>query len=96
MKLLLALVLILMPVFAFAEQSAQTDPKLEGIEITVNVNTASAEELAELLKGVGTKKAQEIVKYREEHGPYKDAIDLQKVKGIGSKLVSDNQGRLRY
>ncbi len=35
----------------------------------VNINTASAEELAENLKGVGPKKALAIIEYRETNGP---------------------------
>ncbi|MCG6283038.1 ComEA family DNA-binding protein, partial [Vibrio diabolicus] len=45
-----------------AADSAQVSDE---IEITVNINTAPAEELATLLKGIGLKKAQAIVEYRE-------------------------------
>ncbi|WP_252149847.1 helix-hairpin-helix domain-containing protein, partial [Escherichia coli] len=36
----------------------------------VSINNASAEELARAMNGVGLKKAQAIVSYREEYGPF--------------------------
>ena len=56
----------------------------------MNVNTASAEELAQAMNGVGLKKAQAIVSYREEYGPFKSLEDLQQVPGMGSSLVERN------
>ena len=53
----------------------------------VNVNSATAEELA-LLPGVGPAKAQAILEYRKEHGAFKRVEDLAEVKGIGDKLAS--------
>jgi len=57
----------------------------------VNVNTASTEELAKGLKGVGESKAAAIVLYRKEYGPFKTMADLTKVKGIGSATVDKNR-----
>ncbi len=57
----------------------------------VNINKASAEELADSLNGVGLKKAQAIIKYRKVHGAFKKASDLAKVTGIGIKTVEKNQ-----
>ncbi|CAH1532764.1 Transporter [Vibrio rotiferianus] len=74
--------------------AAESNSKHEGIEITVNVNTASAEELATLLKGIGLKKANDIVEYRQENGPFKAAADLSNVKGIGSATVEKNLQRI--
>lgn len=66
----------------------------EGIVITVNINTASAEELATLLKGIGLKKAQAIVDYREANGPFTHIDDLTNVKGIGEATVRNNAARI--
>lgn len=56
----------------------------------VSINTASAEDLARVMNGVGLKKAQAIVNYREEYGPFKTVDDLKQVPGMGSSLVERN------
>ncbi|EEY44431.1 hypothetical protein SX4_0198 [Vibrio mimicus SX-4] len=77
-----------------AEETNPTAQTEEGIVITVNINTASAEELATLLKGIGLKKAQAIVDYREANGPFISIDDLTKVKGIGEATVRNNATRI--
>lgn len=75
--------------------SAQTKAKAtvkasdeEGAQ--VSINSASAEDLAHAMNGVGLKKAQAIVAYRDEYGPFKTLDDLKQVPGIGSSLVERN------
>ncbi len=51
----------------------------------VNINSASAEELAGL-PGIGDSKAKAIVEYRAAE-PFKSVDDLKKVKGIGDKML---------
>ena len=48
----------------------------------VNINTATKEELTSL-KGIGDKRAQDIIDYRTKNGPFKSVDDLEKVPGIG-------------
>jgi len=57
----------------------------------VNVNTADAKAISEALSGVGQKKAEAIVKYREEKGLFKTAEDLVNVPGIGEKTIEKNK-----
>lgn len=92
--LLLSLCLPTLPLLANAEQTAPAAQVEEGIVITVNINTASAEELATLLKGIGLKKAQAIVDYREANGPFSHIDDLTNVKGIGEATVRNNATRI--
>lgn len=56
----------------------------------VSINMASAEELARVMNGVGLKKAQAIVSYREEYGPFNALDDLRQVPGLGGSLVERN------
>jgi competence protein ComEA len=57
----------------------------------VNVNSASAEEIAEALKGVGMSKAEAIVSYRSANGQFKHIDELVNVKGIGIRTVDINR-----
>ncbi len=52
----------------------------------VNINTADAKELA-TLPGIGSVKAEAIVKFRKANGKFKNVNDLKEVKGIGDKMV---------
>ena len=49
----------------------------------VNINKASAKQIADALKGIGMAKAQAIVEYRKKNGKFKKPGDIVKVKGIG-------------
>lgn len=73
---------------------ANTEVSHDGIEITVNINTASAEEIATMLNGIGEKKAQDIVEYREANGDFKSLDELTQVKGIGETTLEKNKQRI--
>lgn len=62
-----------------------------GDPVKVNINTASAEQLAEL-KGIGPSHAAGIVEYRQKNGAFKSPEDLIQVSGIGPKTLEKNQG----
>jgi len=57
----------------------------------VNVNSASAEDIAEALKGIGMSKAAAIVDYRNANGKFKHIDELVNVKGIGVRTVDINR-----
>ena len=61
---------------------------------TIDINIATAEELAAAMTGVGPKKARAIVAYRNENGPFASIDDLVKVRGIGTATVDSNRERL--
>jgi comEA protein len=53
---------------------------------TVNINTASADELMRL-PGVGASRAMAIVAYRTKHGSFGKVEDLARVKRFGRKTL---------
>ncbi len=61
---------------------------------TVNVNTADAATIAQVLQGIGDSKAEAIVQYREEHGDFVDIYELANVKGVGERTVEINEERI--
>lgn len=60
----------------------------------VDINTADAGTLSSALSGVGEARAQAIVDYRKQHGPFKRADDLKQVRGIGDHLLELNRAVL--
>jgi len=84
MKLFRALLVSLF--FVLTSLSVQADP--------VDINTANAMTISKTLKGIGLKKAQAIVAYRDKNGKFKTVDDLAKVKGIGKKTVAMNKAKL--
>lgn len=56
----------------------------------VDINSATPQEIADQLSGVGPAKAQAIVDYRTKNGPFKSVDEVMNVKGIGFKLIERN------
>lgn len=59
----------------------------------ININTAGLAELQDI-PGIGEKKAQAIVDYRNTHGAFTSVSDLTKVKGIGDKMLQKMKPRI--
>ncbi|WOJ94864.1 ComEA family DNA-binding protein [Congregibacter variabilis] len=66
----------------------------KAVAATVNINTASAGDLASKLNGIGGSKAQAIVRYREQFGPFESVDELSEVAGIGASTVERNRSLL--
>lgn len=60
----------------------------------VDINSADAETLSAAINGVGAKRAEAIVAYRDEHGAFQSVADLAKVKGIGLRIIEANKDNL--
>ena len=60
----------------------------------VDINTASAEDIAATLSGVGLSKAEEIVRYRNANGAFAHIDELVKVKGVGMKTIDRNRDKI--
>ncbi len=61
----------------------------------VDINSADASTLAKELNGVGPARAQAIVAYRNEHGPFRSVDDLALVKNMPRKVIDNNRELLR-
>ncbi|EKD54320.1 MAG: Helix-hairpin-helix repeat-containing competence protein ComEA [uncultured bacterium] len=75
-------------VFAGEIQHAQqkADTKVSSVSSKVNLNKATAEELAKV-QGLNASKAKAILSYRKKHGDFKSMDDLKTVRGF--KRMSD-------
>lgn len=77
------LVLVLCSVFAFAA-------------LPIDVNRADAQLLADSLNGIGLKKAEAIVAWREKNGEFSSIEQMLAVKGIGESFVVKNRDRVVF
>ena len=59
----------------------------------ISLNQANLQQL-QTLNGVGEKKAQTIMEYRQKNGGFKSVDELMNIKGIGPKLFEKNKARL--
>jgi competence protein ComEA len=69
-------------------------PKPAAAPVKIDINTADAKTLEKTLDGIGAKKAEAIVKYRTEKGPFTKVEDLSKVEGVGEAAVKKNMDKL--
>ena len=71
------------------------EPDSPAAATTVNINDADAETLAAVLVGVGESRAEDIVRYREQFGPFTTVEQLAEVKGIGTSTLDKNRAAIK-
>ena len=84
-------ILIVNPAFAEGKKEGATNPSetLASVQ-KININQADAKTLS-TLKGIGKDRAQKIIEYREQNGPFQKIEDIMKIKGIGKKVFELNK-----
>lgn len=60
---------------------------ISGEQQITNLNTATKEQLCKIT-GIGDKKADLILQYRQEHGNFNSVDDLKNINGFGDKTVA--------
>jgi len=63
--------------------------------LAIDINTATVDELAHELYGIGPVKSQRIVEHREKIGGFIVAEQLLEIKGIGQKILQKNQHKIK-
>lgn len=97
-KQILTLIVIIFTFTSFqsiANNALKAEPnKATATMLVIDINNAKPKDLV-TLKGVGMKKAQAIVSYRQTNGPFASIEDLLKVQGIGKHVLAENKSRLK-
>ena len=78
-----------------AEEPEQTEEQQqEETDTRININTAGVEELM-TLKGVGESRAQAIIAWRTEQGPFEKPEDIMQISGIKEGVYSRIKDQIR-
>ncbi|WP_202987659.1 ComEA family DNA-binding protein [Cellvibrio polysaccharolyticus] len=85
------LILIASPAFATDDNTATES---FAAQLAVNINSADVETLTQL-KGVGEKKAADIVAWRDANGTFTSVEQLLEVRGIGPAILESNRDRIQ-
>ena len=78
------------------QQQTASQTTQQAVSDKLNINTASASEIQKALIGIGAKKAEAIVQYREKHGNFTMAEQLLEVQGIGKATLEKNRDRIAF
>lgn len=73
---------------------AKPEPEVPELPVPLDVNQATAEQIAEVASGIGLATAQAIVERIAEKGPFLDLDDLTEVSGVGKSTVNRNRDNL--
>ncbi len=60
----------------------------------INLNTADIKTITGSFKGIGQKRAQAIINYRNAHQGFKSVAELGDVRGIGKAYIKKNLAQL--
>lgn len=85
------------PLGAAVQPNLSQEPTQEPIQDSklIHLNQADVDTLTQSFKGIGRKRAEAIIAYREANGGFKSIADLALVKGIGKAFVDRNLQQLQ-
>lgn len=87
---LLSFFVVSFPLHAEQPKPVESPP----IEHKIDLNTVDLTTLTGSFKGIGKKRAEAIIAYRESHQGFKSIEELAEVKGIGQHFIEVNRERL--
>ncbi|KTC81380.1 ComEA family DNA-binding protein [Legionella brunensis] len=92
----LSLCIVSLPIHAKADANSSPTAKAKVFSgKKIDLNKADVSELSKSVKGIGQKRAEAIVHYREEHGNFKSIEDLSQVRGLGKQFVKSHLKQLQ-
>lgn len=84
-----------LPVTAAQSDVSPVAATVQEVQVSlIDLNNADVNTLQKELAGIGKTKAEAIVAYRTEHGPFASVDELLEIKGIGKALLERNRDKL--
>lgn len=90
---LLSLYVVTIPVQAETNLIKSPPPKISSSKI--DLNHADLSTLTGSFKGIGKKRAEAIIAYRDSHKGFKSYEELAEVKGFGQRFIDNNRDKLK-
>ena len=91
----LSLFVLSVPTHAIADNAPISVAPVETpVAIKINLNQADVQTLTGSFKGIGRKRAEAIVSYRDAHEGFKTVADLAQVRGLGQSFVNNHLAEL--
>lgn len=91
---LLSLFVVILPAHAIG--TPKTPPEKQTVATDkIDLNHADLSTLTGSYKGIGKKRAEAIIAYRESHQGFKSLEELAEVKGFGQRFVEKNREQLK-
>ena len=94
LALCLSLSVIIPSVHAVSSQNASPPKQAAVVKNKIDLNKADLSTLTGSFKGIGKKRAEAIVAYRESHHGFKSIEELASVKGFGQHFIDVNREKL--
>ena len=91
----LSLSVLSIPVYAASSPPITPAKQNVAVSNKIDLNKADLSTLTGSFKGIGKKRAEAIIAYRESHQGFKAIEELAEVKGFGSRFVEANREKLK-